>query len=1137
VSKPAETERPAVVNPEEGDKEGEADEGFALKRQAWFIQQRAYPNAHIPDGARWKALQQKAELDHARASAMKAGAAARPLDAFTSAVWTSDGPKPQAYAANSTAYSGRATVIAINPVTPTTIYLGTAGGGVWKTTDGGNTWTPLTDQQSSLAIGALAVDPVNPNNIYVGTGEPDLSVDSYYGQGLLKSTDGGNTWTLIRPPFTSGNTTSTTFTQISIQPGNSSVILASTFIGVYRSADAGNTWTKVLPQASSAVIFDNANSSVAYAGINGVYAGSGATAPVYKSTDGGVTWNPAPGSTANPLPAESAVVRTALVEDSTGANLYAALANGNYTAPGTLYRSTDGGANWTKLSSPSSGDGIDWYRDGIAVVPKTNPDVLFTGGVNIYQSLDGGVTWKATTGGSQWADQHYFVVSPDGSKVYVADDGGIFVAASPASANPLFTSLNANIDTMTFYPGFSIIANQPNSALAGAQDHGIDLYSGAALWTYGDNDHWCGDGGSVFVDAQNTHAYAHCQGGGANWIANASGANSPNNYVSAQSGINTGNTDRVPWVADIKGDPENLAIVYTATNHLYQSTNYAGTWTSISPDLTAGSSTISTIAVAPTSSNVVYTGASDGTIEVTTNALAGTGATWTKLSGLPNRGISKIVVMPDSAQDVYAAINGFGTGHVFHSTNGGSTWTDLSGNLPDTPIDSILVDPALLNTIYAATDTGVYYTTNNGTTWATLGTGLPNVVVQDILMYSPTRTIRVITHGRGAWDIAVPAVGFVDSATSLTFAAQNVGSTSAAQTVTLTNNFSSTAVPIASIGVTGNFAETNNCGTLLASGATCTVSVTFSPVSVASLTGTLTVMSSSGNLSVSLSGTGLGVPLVTLSGSSLTFASQPAGIASAAENVTVTNGGSAALTGVAITLTGTNGSDFAQTNTCGTSLAVGANCSVAVVFTPGATGSRSATLSIADNATNSPQTIALTGTGSAPYAWTAMQSSATVTPGSSATFTVQLTAAAGTTLSAAVQVSCGGAPSLATCSVSPGSVAAGASSQAVTVTVTTAAPTSGALLQRPLEHRSESPLVAFAAVAGLGLLARRKRRGLWIALLSIAALASAAMLNGCGKGNSINTGSAGTPQGSYTLTVTAQSTIYTTTQNLTLTVN
>jgi MBG domain (YGX type) len=513
-----------------------------LKRNLWFQQQRAYPNAHIPRGAYWRAqMQRQAILERRRAENQRNALQPSALpDLLTGITWTPDGPQPIAAYYGPTPYSGRATSLAVHSTDPNTVYLGTAGGGVWKTTDGGQTWNPLTDSQASLAIGAVAIDPNNPNTVFAGTGEADFSVDSYYGQGLLKSTDAGQTWTLIRTPF--------------------------------------------------------------------------------------------------------------------------------------------------------------------------------------------------------------------------------------------------------------------------------NLYTGSLAWANGEQSGYCGDGGGVYVDPQAHYAYAHCQGGPANWAANPTGDSSTTSWVSAQSGISP--SDRWPWVADIKGDQQTISTVYTGTNHLYQSTDSAASWTSISPDLTGGNSVITTIAVAPTDSNTIYTGAGDGTVSVTTNALAGTGAIWKTLSGLPSLAISKIVVQPDSANDVYVALNGFAysssVGHVYHSTNGGITWVNITGDLPNTPVDSIVVDPSMAGTIYLATDTGVYYTQNSGVNWAPLGHGLPNVVVQDILMDVPTRTLRVITHGRGAWDAVVPAAG-----TSQTITFPNPGpQTYGAPPVTL-NATASSGLPV-------SYAVTSGPATLTGSALTIT---------------------------------------------------------------------------------------------------------------------------------------------------------------------------------------------------------------------------------------------------------------------------------------------------------------------------
>jgi hypothetical protein len=759
--------------------EGEDDQDFARKRNEWFIQQRAFPFAHIPAGARTRALQQHLALKAAGAHSMLAvpqGTASAlgtlPEDSFSTLIWNFDGPTNISGGAGQTQYSGRATSLAINPTNPLIMYLGTAAGGVWKTTDGGQAWAAITDTQASLAIGAIAIDPNNPNNIYVGTGEADYSVDSYYGQGLLKSTDGGTTWTLISSPFASGGS-APPFAQIAIQPGNSSVLLAATESGVYRSTNAGATWTNELPSYASAVIFDPSNANTAYAGMNGYFNSivyTSVTAAIYKSTDGGVTWTALTGGTGSPLPAGSAVWRTALTLDSAG-NLLAGVAPSS-EGSGTPYKSSNGGTTWTALTAP--GDGLDWYRDWIVAVPGST-NILYTGGVDLWQSLDGGMTWTKSSDSYAtllWADQHAAVFSPDGTKLYVMDDGGLFETTSPGSTNPTFVSLNNSISSMTFYPGFGITSGTPTGTIAGTQDHGTQIGTAGEAWSYAGGANICGDGGPVVLDAAGVYAYAHCQGSPlSSWMSSATGGAVlgqvyPYGWVSAQNGITT--SDRTSWVAPIATDPSNAANLYTGTYRVYQSTNRAQLWTAISGDLTAGSGNLNTITVAPTDANVVYAGANDGTVSVTNNALSGTSATWTKLTGLPDRSISKIVVAPDSPQDVYIAMNGFGSGHILHSTNGGSTWTDLSGNLPDTPADSIALDPTLANTIYLATDTGVYVTTNGGTSWEVLGSNLPNVVVQDIMVVPSTRLLRVITHGRGAWDLTLPLSGLITPTVTVT---------------------------------------------------------------------------------------------------------------------------------------------------------------------------------------------------------------------------------------------------------------------------------------------------------------------------------------------------------------------------------
>jgi uncharacterized repeat protein (TIGR01451 family) len=214
-------------------------------------------------------------------------------------------------------------------------------------------------------------------------------------------------------------------------------------------------------------------------------------------------------------------------------------------------------------------------------------------------------------------------------------------------------------------------------------------------------------------------------------------------------------------------DPLHPANLYLGTYRVYQTTNGASNWTVISSGL---GNTLTTIAVSPTNSNTVYAGTSDALVQVTTNALAGAGAVWNKRStGLPQRFLTHVVVDPHTSTTAYVAFSGFSgfvdsLGHVFRTTDGGATWKDISGNLPNIPANGIAIDPVLANTYYVATDIGVFRTRNGGSLWSVLGAGLPRVAVLGVTLHNPTRMLRAATHGRSMWDIHVP---IADLATSV----------------------------------------------------------------------------------------------------------------------------------------------------------------------------------------------------------------------------------------------------------------------------------------------------------------------------------------------------------------------------------
>ncbi|HEY6391000.1 MAG TPA: IPT/TIG domain-containing protein, partial [Bryobacteraceae bacterium] len=650
-----------------------------------------------------------------------------------------------------------------------TVYMGSAAGGVWKTTDGGANWKPLTDNQPSLSNGSIALDPAHPDTVYVGTGEENFSYDSYYGVGILKSTDGGNTWTNIVGPFLRAK-----IGGLAINPNNTQILLASSTLGIYRSTDGAATWTRVQTGTGTSVLFDPTNSNIAYAGIGNIF---GSTLNgVYRSTDGGQTWQRSTGSGANSLPTTNVGRVEVAIAPSTPSTLYAGIHNDSTDNLLGIYKTTDGGNTWNNLSAPNICQGLAqcWYDLTLRVNPK-NPDmVVAAGSLRMARTFDGGSTWTQTTlpylGPNQvriHTDWHYLAFTPDGTKLYVANDGGMYSSTDISNSLPNWTELNDTLAITQFYPGLSIHPSDASIGLAGTQDNRTQRFSGNMSW----NVVTCGDGGYTAIDpSQPSFAIAACTSSNNPTIQQSSNAGT--NWISAQYGIDRSASERVDFIPPVTMDASNGRTLYYGTSRVWQSRDGGGKWLPISPDVTGGTvGTVQTIAVAPSDSNTVYVGSSDGLritqvssksrVQVSNNALAGTGASFAdRSSGLPTKVITQIAIDPIDPATAYAGFSGFSTvtptAHVFKTTNSGQNWTDISGNLPDVPVNTLVVDPDIANTIYIGTDAGVMVTTDGGVTWSSLGNGLPRVVVHSLVLHRNSRTLRAATHGRSVWDILVP---------------------------------------------------------------------------------------------------------------------------------------------------------------------------------------------------------------------------------------------------------------------------------------------------------------------------------------------------------------------------------------------
>jgi len=662
---------------------GKRDADFIRKRWEWFYQQRAYPLKRIPPGARLRALRQLDAMTtlerQTHAPRLAASQYSAAIDPFIS--WTPVGPQPTTTDANllgggTPVASGRVTALAVDPSNSSVVFLGAAEGGVWKTTDGGNTWVPLTDTQASLAVGSIALDPSNPSTVYVGTGEENFNGDAYYGAGILKSTDGGSTWTQVPGPFTGPTGSDSYFGggayigSLAVHPTNGQIILSAVFeagrSGIYRSSDGGTNWSNVLPTGiGTEVLFNPSNGSIAYAAIGGI--------GIFKSSDAGQTWTADNGGIPGVLPSSNLGRIELSVDPSNPATLYAGIENATTGFLLGLFRTTDGGAHWAQMAGVPDYCGPQCFYDNVVRVDPANSSVILLGWAagssgtsTLYRSTDGGKTWTDISTGSNGVqlhvDSHALAFSKDGGLLYTGNDGGVWSTSNVASSPVSWTNLNRTLALTQFYPGISIDPSTASRAFGGTQDNGTQLYSGNLTWKQLDP---CGDGGWTAIDFSNPAiVYAGCTVLDYTFLTKSLAGGASGSFFAVENGIDT--ADRALFIPPLVMDHSNSKTLYFGTFRVYQTIDGAENWLPISPDLTASPfAAVSTIAAAASNPNTVYAGTSDGQLQVTTNAGGGESAAWTKVTaGLPNRAVTQLTVDPIDANTAYVtcrASRGLGT--------------------------------------------------------------------------------------------------------------------------------------------------------------------------------------------------------------------------------------------------------------------------------------------------------------------------------------------------------------------------------------------------------------------------------------------------------------------------------------------
>lgn len=722
----------------------------ALQAYLYYVKQRAFPYDTID----WAAMQRAAQHRDKMPAVGRTGAAKSAGSSF--GPWEFVGPNnldiPYRVYYGIRPLSGRINAIAYDPVTPTTIYLCGATGGFWKSTDHGVTWTCLADTWEKMPTQSVAIDPSNTSTIYVGTG--DFHGSSGYSMGIMKSTDGGATWTNQgRSLF--GDTA---ISRVVVDPERTQTITVTSGRGaagygmVYRSTDGGQTWNTAVnvPAVWCGVAYGTLS-----AGVRTYYAVAGGNGgEIYRSTDGGVTWTAA----AKPSGANldgTVDVAASQVDPSTVYLLS--------TGDEKIYKSTDKGNTWTDITGSFPGGynwSQGWYDYHITTGKWGTSDVVYVGLIDIVYSPDGGTTW-ISMGGPTYSDsaithndQHSLAVNPlNPDEVLVGNDGGIFLYTyDPGSATWSSSGLNRALGVTQFYRA-SWHPTDPNNIIGGTQDNATPESSGDILnW----NCVGGGDGGGCAINPVNPLLqYCTVYNLGVyrtadNWATT--------DYISPDIG-----NDNAPFVSALTIDPSNPRYVYGGTNYLYRWDENTQAWESRLGGQNLSDGVVNTIAVAPSNGNVIYVGTTDGKVWRTADA----GATWSEIdSGLPSRSISIVSVNRTNPNELLVGLSGTGSNHVWRCPDTSAsvrTWTPLDGSgvsgLPDIPVDGIVRDyKDNTGTLYVATDVGVFMTSTGGLSWgnATAPLGLPNVQVNDIGLTPGTGYLFAATWGRGMWRVKLP---------------------------------------------------------------------------------------------------------------------------------------------------------------------------------------------------------------------------------------------------------------------------------------------------------------------------------------------------------------------------------------------
>lgn len=703
----------------------------AFKRWEHFVERRCYPSGDLSQlNLTAKNFQEWLENNSSNIyqTANNQGKFSNSSTMMASSTWTAVGPMGpiSGNAGGQLLKSGRLNFISISPTNSNVLFVGAPCGGLWRSTNGGTSWTTNTDNLPVTGFGDHAFDPTNTNIMYAATGDGDAGDSNC--TGVYKSTDGGNTWVLTSLTFPV--TSSVRIRRLIVNPTNPQIVMAVGTMGIRRSTDGGTTWTSVSTTNTYDIEFKPGDANTVYA--------AGTT--FRRSADGGVTW-----TTITGVPASGTSNRLAIAVTPANANFVYVLASNN-SGSGFLgfLQSTNSGVSfsnitttlnllgWSSTGNDTGGQG--WYDLCIAASP-TNAAEVTVGGVNVWRTTNAGASWSiyghwvGTGAPFTHADHHDLEYASNGT-LFNTNDGTVYRRTATT-----WQEISGTMNISQIYK-IGLSGQTANTWITGHQDNGTSSWNGTTYTA-----RLGGDGMDCFIDrTNNNNMFGEYQ--------NGSFQRSTNGGLS-WTGATTGMSGATNWVTIWKQDPTVSTRLYAGRQNMFVSNNLAVSWSSLTALPATGA--VIEFAIAPSNNQVLYVIKSNNIFK-TTNG----GTSWSTITGtipVASVGLANVCISPTDANKVWVVAGNYSNGNkVWYSNNGGTSWTNWSSNLPNIPGNSLVYETGSSDRVYVGMDAGVYYRDPSTPNWTLYNIGLPNTPVSD-METSPAMPGKIVaaTYGRGVW--------------------------------------------------------------------------------------------------------------------------------------------------------------------------------------------------------------------------------------------------------------------------------------------------------------------------------------------------------------------------------------------------